>query len=148
MFTQQPTPQDIVNAKLQANSDIWDIKQSIDFTNAKILHTSNADEISELHDELQEHRNELAEQQKIVSAPVNLSETKLEGSLILLELSESGVEEGQNYFHEDDLKTNLFSYVGEFKHVDHHVMVIGMKTGKIYPMVHSYMFDITMRHDF
>lgn len=148
MFTQQPTPQDIVNAKLQANSDIWDIKQSIDFTNAKILHTSNADEISELHDELQEHRNELAEQQKIVSTPVNLSETKLEGSLILLELSESGVEEGQNYFHEDDLKTNLFSYVGEFKHVDHHVMVIGMKTGKIYPMVHSYLFDITMRHDF
>ena len=148
MFTQQPTPHDVVEAKMQAQSYIWDIKQSIDLTNCNIAMAHCKERVEELHDELQEHRNELAEQQKVVNETVNLSDTKLEGSLVLLELSESGKEEGQNYFHEDDLRTNLFSYVGEFKHVDHHVMVIGMKTGKIYPMVHSYMFDITMRHDF
>lgn len=148
IFQQDPTPQKIVEIKQETQSMIFSLDDSIENIQFQIKHTTDCNLIQDLHDELQLQRNERAELIKVLNAKVNLSDTTLEGSLITLNLTQDAKDDYSYIFDEKDLKSNMFVYMGEFKHAPHHVMVIGMSSGRIYPMLHSDMFEIYTERGF
>lgn len=144
MFEIRPTPQEVVQFKKFAEEQMHDYKGMVSSVQFAIDHTTDVEELKELQEDLVSYQASMVTQRNIMLSDINLSETKLEGSIVVLSVVSSLKHTVKHMFDEKDIIHNRFAYVGEFKGSPHHIMVVGMKTGKNYCMVHSNLFLIEM----
>ncbi len=132
-FSNYPTPQKVVEVQLAAVISEFELRDEFESSDVEDL---------EREEYVSAMKTQIEEAERTHSTPYNLGNCELPGNLVKVQLTADAIEEYGRHFDAGDVKTNVFTFIGDYASAPHHVMVFGNTSGRAYFMWHSDLFEI------